>query len=76
MWHSINWWRPKFENELNHLNMWEMGCFEQAWNDWLNTDNPYAVGDREMIRTDNGRYMNIIGITGTLLHAPSAGHKE
>ena len=76
MWHSIDWWRPKFENELNHLNMWEMGCFEQAWNDWLNTDNPYAVGDREMIRTDNGRYMNIIGITGTLLHAPSAGHKE
>ena len=76
MWHSINWWRPKFENELNHLNMWEKGCIEQAWNDWLNTDNPYAVGDREMIRTDNGRYMNIIGITGTLLHAPSAGHKE
>lgn len=76
MWHSIDWWRPKFENELNHLNMWEMGCFEQAWNDWLNTDNPYAVGDREMIRTDNGRYMNIIGITGILLPAPPAGHKE
>ena len=66
MWHSIEWWRPKFENELNHLNMWEMRCFEQAWNDWLNTDNPYAVEDRKMIYTDNGRYMNLIGITGYL----------
>ena len=44
----------------------EMGCFEQAWNDWLNTDNPYAVEDRKMIYTDNGRYMNLIGITGHL----------
>ena len=66
MWHSIEWWRTKFENELNHLNMWEMRCFEQAWNDWLNTDNPYAVEDRKMIYTDNGRYMNLIGITGYL----------
>ena len=66
MWHSIGWWRTKFENELNHLNMWEMRCFEQAWNDWLNTDNPYAVEDRKMIYTDNGRYMNLIGITGYL----------
>ena len=66
MWHSIEWWRTKFENELNHLNMWEMRCFEQAWNDWLNTDNPYAVEDMKMIYTDNGRYMNLIGITGYL----------
>ena len=66
MWHSIEWWKPKFENELNHLDMWEMRCFQQACDDWLKTDNPYAIGDREMIRTDNGRYMNLIGITGTL----------
>ncbi len=64
MWHSIEWWRPKFESELDHLNIWEMECFHQAWDDWLNTDNPYAVGDRKMIHTDNDRYMNLIGITG------------
>ena len=64
MWHSIEWWKPKFEDRLEHLKMWEMRCFDQAWNDWLETDNPYAVGDRAMIRTDNGRYMNLIGITG------------
>lgn len=66
MWHSIGWWRPKFENELNQLSIWEMECFRQAWDDWLSTDNPYAVGDRKMIHTDNGRYMNLIAVTGTL----------
>ena len=66
MWHSIEWWRPKFDKELEQLHMWEMSCFQQAWKDWLNTENPYAVADRKMIGTDNGRFMNLIGITGTL----------
>ena len=66
LWHSIPWWKEKLEKELDGLRMWEMSCFDQAWADWLATDNPYAVEDRAMIRTDNGRFMNLIGITGTL----------
>lgn len=66
MWQSIDWWRPKFEHELDNMNIWQMECFDEAWSDWLATDNPYAVGDRAMIKTDNGRFMNLIGITGTL----------
>lgn len=66
MWHSINWWKPKFENELNNIKIWEMSCFDDAWKDWLESDNPYAVEDRVMMSTDNGRYMNLIGITGTV----------
>lgn len=66
MWHSINWWKPKFENKLNNLKMWEMSCFDEAWKDWLESDNPYAIEDRAMMSTDNGRYMNLIGITGTV----------
>lgn len=66
MWHSINWWKPKFENKLNNLKMWEMSCFDDAWKDWLESDNPYAIEDRAMMSTDNGRYMNLIGITGTV----------
>lgn len=30
MWHSINWWRPKFENELNHLIMIVQGYMEKG----------------------------------------------
>lgn len=66
MWHSIDWWRPKFENQLNQFKIFEMSCFDKAWNDWLSTENLYAIEDRKMIHTDNGRYMNIIGITGRL----------
>lgn len=67
MWHSMGWWRPKFENELSDLKIWEMSCFSQAWADWLSTDNPYAAGDRKMLQADGGRYMNLIGIVGKLL---------
>ncbi len=67
MWHSIDWWKPKFEGRVEDLKMWEMTCFQQAWTDWLNTENPYAVEDRKMICADNGRYMNLIGLTGTVI---------
>ena len=66
MWHSADWWKPKFENKLQNFRIWELSCFDRAWQDWLGTENPYAVQDRDMISTDNGRFMNLIGITGKL----------
>ena len=35
-----------------------MQSFDEAWKDWLSTDNKYAIQDRAMIKADNGRYMN------------------
>lgn len=64
MWHSMAWWAPKFRQELRDFKIWEMACFAQAWDDWLRTENPYAISDREMMRADKGRYMNLIGVTG------------
>lgn len=66
MWHSIDWWTLRFAPHLNELQIAEMNCFDRAWNDWLSCDNPYAMEDRLMIETDNGRYMNLIKITGKL----------
>lgn len=64
MWHSMDWWRPKLEPYFSQFCIWEMECFHQAWKDWLATDNPYAIGDRDMMQMDNGRYMNLVAITG------------
>ena len=64
MWHSLDWWKEKLEGKLKNFEAKEMKCFDKAWDDWLSTENPYAIEDREMMAADNGRYMNIISITG------------
>lgn len=66
MWHSIDWWKPKFESYLKGFQIAEMDCFDRAWTDWLACDNPYAVEDRLMMETDNGRFMNLIKLTGSI----------
>lgn len=66
MWHSIEWWTPKFKNYLNNFYIDQMECYQDAWHDWLESDNPYAIEDRTMFETDNNRYMNLIKITGNL----------
>jgi len=65
-WHSIPWWKSKLEKSLDSLIIKEMDCFDKAWDDWLKTDNPHAIGDIEMIETDSGRYMNIISVTANV----------
>lgn len=64
MWHSIGWWKPKFEPHLHHFQISEMDCFDLAWQDWLSCDNPYAAEDRDMMAADHGRFMNLIKLTG------------
>lgn len=66
MWHSIDWWKPKFETHLENFSIGEMDCFSRAWDDWLTCDNPYAAEDPLMIETDHGRFMNLIKLTGTI----------
>lgn len=64
MWHSISWWKPKLEKALKSTVIKEMDCFDRAWIEWLSTNNPYAIEDREMIEKDNGQYMNLISVVG------------
>jgi len=63
-WHSIDWWKEIFDGKFRDFEIKEMRCFDRAWEDWLATENPYAVEDRKMMAADNGRYMNFISITG------------
>lgn len=66
MWHSKEWWKKIF-SKSEHFDLvaiQAMDCFEEVWNDWLETDNEFAIGDRTMLSADNGRYMNLISIIG------------
>lgn len=66
LWQSMEWWAPKFEEHLLDFNIWEMHCFDEAWDDWLSSGNPYAEEDKPMMEADGGRYMNLIGLTGRI----------
>ncbi|GAA0741378.1 SAM-dependent methyltransferase [Clostridium oceanicum] len=68
LWNSCDWWQNALSKsdgfKIKEIKELDSDCFEKAWSDWLNTDNEYAKGDRPMIETDNGRYMNLISIIG------------
>ena len=66
MWHSICWWRPKFEPYLHSFQISEMDCFDLTWQEWLSYDNPCAVEDRQMMNTGHRQFMNLIKLTGTI----------
>ena len=63
--HSCKWWESLLSQsekfELEHV--WELEGADEAWADWLETDNPYAVRDRDMIK-DAGHHLSLIGIVG------------
>ncbi|GAB6089384.1 SAM-dependent methyltransferase [Spirochaeta dissipatitropha] len=67
-WQTAAWWQSTLEksNQLEISWIQEMQCFNQAWADWLETGNEYAIEDRGMIAADKGRYMNLLAIHGTL----------
>ncbi len=63
---STGWWKQHLEasKRLRLERIWEFPDFDEVWADWLASDNPYAVRDRDMIRTNAGRYMNLICVIG------------
>lgn len=65
-WHSIDWWNNILlkSDHFEMVQIREMQGFDEAWQDWLITENKHAIGDRAMIKADNGRFMNLISIVG------------
>lgn len=63
--HSCIWWSGIFGNsqKASLLSIEEIEEKEEIWRDWLACEeNPYAVGDRDMIKADAGKYINLISI--------------
>lgn len=62
--HCIEWWTQILEKHIDDFSIKEMECTDRAWSDWLAADNPIAKQDIEMMKADNGKYLNLISITG------------
>lgn len=61
---DLNFWRMIVSNSINSRVEYigELDVNEEAWRDWLKSDNPYAVGDRAAIEAGGWKYMNFIAI--------------
>ena len=60
--HDINWWKKLFSasKQTELCSVQEMSCFDNAWNDWLASDNPYAKEDKEAMEHGGKEIMNLI----------------
>lgn len=63
---SIDYWNNILKENIKEIKIEEMKCFNDAWDSWLATDNPYAVEDVELLKADGGKYLNLIGIKGKI----------
>lgn len=50
-------------DRIERVETWEMDCFCKAWEDWLATDNPYALGDKKYFERIIKPYTCFVGIS-------------
>lgn len=70
-WHfySCRWWRELWEKEVGVevIVLREMNSCKQAWDEWLQSSNPHAQRDIEMMEAGAGDFFNIIQLVGRKL---------
>lgn len=63
-WHfySLRWWRELWAKApgAELVDSREMGCCQQAWDEWLASSSPYAENDRKMMAAGAGKYFSLI----------------
>jgi len=59
---SLAWWRDLWSKAkgVEIVDIREMDCCRQAWDEWLACPNPYAVNDRKMMEAEGGKYFNLV----------------
>jgi len=59
---SLAFWRDLWHKAegIEIVDIREMACCKQAWDEWLACPSPYAAEDIEMMQAENGNYFNFI----------------
>lgn len=62
--HSCGWWKDIISGsrEIEFIDTWEMDNFDIAWDEWLETDNEYALGDKKFYQSHIKKYTTFVGI--------------
>lgn len=63
--YSASWWEKLWWTESGRAPVTvcrEMECLRRAWNEWLQSPNPYAKGDIPMMEAEGGKYFTLVQI--------------
>ena len=62
--HDATYWKDVLSatEGVDIVSVYEMEGNEECWQDWLETDNEYAVNDRASMNAGAGKYMNFVAI--------------
>ncbi len=63
--HNMDWWRTMIGHTegVEIVDMHDMACTREAWEDWIACDNEYAQGDRAAVEAGALEYLNTIAVT-------------
>lgn len=67
--YSKDWWKELWikEKKITLTCCKSLESHTKAWNEWLQCDqNPYAVRDVDMMKAENGKYFDTIGLIATV----------
>ncbi len=67
--HCLDWWKDlwKKADGIEMTDIREMGCCEQAWEEWLSGYNPVAADDIKMMEAEGGKYFNLIQLIAKII---------
>ena len=66
---SLDWWKDLWQDTpgVEIIDISEMACCKQAWDEWLASPNPYAVEDIEMMEAEGGKYFNLVQLIAKVI---------
>jgi len=66
---TLDWWKKLWEQAegIELVTCREMLCCREAWEEWLESPNPYAVKDRGILEAEDGKYFNIIQLIAKIV---------
>ncbi len=66
---ALTWWKDLWgEAEgIEIVDIREMNCCKQAWDEWLASPNPYAVNDIKMMEAEGGKYFNLVQLIAKVI---------
>lgn len=66
---SLDWWKQLWSGEkgIEMVDIREMACCKQAWDEWLSGYHPVVAGDIEMMKAENGKYFNLVQLIAKVI---------